>query len=396
MHMPMKELFFIEDLTIVLAVSALVVILFRKINLPVVLGYILAGIVVGPYTLWGCWVTDDSTIQTLSNLGIIFLLFSIGLEFSIKKLSRVGFVAFVAAVIEIVLMIGIGFIMGRAFGWNPMDSIFLGAILSISSTTIIAKVLIEMKAMDEKFAHIIMGILIIEDVLAIVLISVLSEITSFGAKGLYGLGMSMLTLLIFVGVVVGAGMFLVPRFINFVMKFKSNEITIISAVALCLLVSNIAARLGFSVALGAFLIGAVIAEAKQSKEIVHQMEPLKDVFAAIFFVSVGMMIDPKMLGGFAVPIMIIALVTIIGKIISCSFGTFVTGSNVETSLRVGLGLAQIGEFSFIIARLGDTTDVTSPFLYSIAVCVSVITTITTPFLLKNSEKIAGIFHKRAA
>jgi CPA2 family monovalent cation:H+ antiporter-2 len=377
----------LQDLAIVMAISAFSVILCHRIRLPVVLGYILAGIIIGPYTPPHPLVTDMESINVLSDLGIMLLLFSIGLEFSLKKLFRVGLVAFAAATVEILLMLGIGFGVGRGFGWNLMDSIFLGAILSISSTTIIAKLLIDMKIMEEKFAQVILGILVVEDLLAIVLIAMLSAVAS---PGDLSVGEALTATLKgggFIAVLLAVGFLLIPWLLRYVAKFKIAEMLMVTVLGLCFSVAVLAAHFGFSIALGAFLIGAIIAETPEANEIIHKIEPIRDMFTAIFFVSVGLAIDPAVLLKFSVPILVITLVTILGKIASCSLATRLTGYNMETSLKVGLGLAQIGEFSFIIARLGDTKDVTSPFLYSIAVSVSALTTISTPFLMKNTPAI---------
>jgi len=378
---------FLQDLAIVMAVSAAIMIIFRRIQLPVVLGYILAGLLIGPNTPPYAFVKDIQHIHTLSELGIIFLLFSIGLEFSLSKLAKVGFVSFIAATLEIILMIWIGYSLGRLFGWKFMDSLFLGAILAISSTTIIAKVLMDMKKVKERFAQLILGILIIEDLLAIVIIALLSGIASTGSVEMREVGFATLRVFSFVGVVLLAGYLLVPRLLRYVAKFENEEMLVITVLGLCFGVSLAAARFGFSVALGAFLIGAVIAETKQGREITHKIEPIKDMFTAIFFVSVGMMLSPEIIGQYWLPILVLTIATILGKVISCSSATFLMGYNSETAFKVGLGLAQIGEFSFIIAKLGESSGVTSPFLYPIAVSVSGITTFTTPFLMRNTAPI---------
>lgn len=383
----MGELIFLQDMAIVMAVSAIIMIVCQRFHLPVVLGYILAGVVIGPNTPPFPLVTDLHSIRILSELGVIFLLFSIGLEFSLTKLARVGLVAFFAATLEILLMIWIGYSLGQAFGWNFMDSLFLGAVLSISSTTIIAKVLMEMKKIKEKFAQAILGILIIEDLLAIVIIALLSGVASTGSLELKEVGIAMTKVLYFVGGVLFLGFLIIPRLLKYITRFENAEVLVITVLGLCFGVSLLAAKFGFSVALGAFLIGAVIAETKQAEEIIRKIDPIRDMFTAVFFVSVGMLISPQVIVQFWWPIVIIALITVIGKIFSCSLGAFLTGYSSETSLKVGLGLAQIGEFSFIIAKLGESTNVTSSFLYPIAVAVSGVTTLTTPFLMRHTAPI---------
>lgn len=388
----MDELIFLQDMAIVMAVSAAIMIFCQRFRLPVVLGYILAGVVIGPNTPPFPLIKDIHSIHTLSEMGVIFLLFSIGLEFSLTKLGRVGLVSFFAATLEIVLMIWIGYSLGQLFGWNFMNSLFLGAILSVSSTTIIAKVLMETKKIKEQFAQVILGILIIEDLLAIIIIALLSGVAATGSLELSEVGIAMIRVLSFVGGVLFFGFLAVPRLLKYIARFESEEMVVITVLGLCFGVSLIAAKCGFSVALGAFLIGAVIAETKQVQQIVHRIEPIRDMFTAIFFVSVGMLLSPQTVAQYWLPILLITLVTIVGKVFSCSLGTFLTGYKSETALKVGLGLAQIGEFSFIIARLGESTNVTSPFLYPIAVSVSGITTLTTPFLMRNTGSIIKFLH----
>lgn len=389
----MDQLIFLQDMAVVMAVSAAILIFCRRFRLPVVLGYILAGVLIGPHTPPYSLVKDLHSIHVLSEMGVIFLLFSIGLEFSLTKLGRVGVVAFFAATLEIFLMMGIGYWLGRAFGWNFMNSLFLGAILSISSTTIIAKVLMEMKKLKEKFAQVILGILIIEDLLAIVIIALLSGVASTGSVEFKEIGLALAGVLSFVAAVLVLGFLLVPRLLRYVAKFESDEMMVITVLGLCFGVSLLAARFNFSVALGAFLIGAVIAETKQAADIVHKIDPIRDMFTAIFFVSVGMLLSPSTVAQFWFPILIITLVTIGGKIFSCSLGAYLTGYKPDTALKVGMGLAQIGEFSFIIARLGESSNVTSPFLFPIAVAVSGITTVTTPFLMRSTGPVIDFMEK---
>jgi len=377
----------IQDLAIVMMVSALIMVLCRNFKLPLVLGYIMTGAIIGPNTPELPLIQNLSSINALSELGIIFLLFSIGLEFSFKKLFKVGPVALFAAVFEILVMIWFGYTLGRGFGWSLMDSIFLGAILSISSTTIIAKILIELKQVHEKFAQISLGVLIVEDLIAIVIIALLSGVAITGHVS-WGQGaLASLKVMAFVIGLVFVGFLTVPRTLKYLSKTGNSEMLLIAVLGLCFGSSLLAAQLGFSVALGAFLIGAIIAETPQSHDIIKHMAPIRDMFTAVFFVSVGMLIDPAVIWEHRIAIVIITLVTIIGKIASRSFAVFLLGYEPALSFKVGLSLAQIGEFSFIIATLGQTTQVTSHFLYPIAVAVSAITTLTTPFLMHNSAAI---------
>jgi CPA2 family monovalent cation:H+ antiporter-2 len=386
---------FLQDLAVVMIVAAIVTIVFRQFKQPVVLGYILAGVIIGPHTPPFPLIADKNTIETLSELGVIFLLFSLGLEFSLRKLREVGSTAIVAATFEIVLMVWIGYQLGRYFGWSTMDSVFLGAILSISSTTIIIKALEELGKTKESFASLIFGILIVEDILAIVMIALLSGFATTGSLGVADLGRTVLQLSAFLGVLLVGGLIAVPRLLNYVAKFKSNEMLLITVVGLCFGVSLLAVKLGYSVALGAFLIGAIIAEARQIVKIEALMHPIRDLFSAVFFVSIGLLIDPKLLIQHAGPILLITLVVVLGKVFACSIGTFVCGHDQRTSMRVGMGLAQIGEFSFIIAQLGLTLKVTSGFLYPIAVAVSALTTLLTPYLIRSSDVIVQWFDRMA-
>lgn len=381
------ELIFLQDLALVMVVSAITMIICHAVRLPIVLGYILAGLFIGPHTPPYSLIHDTQSIHTLSALGIIFLLFSIGLEFSFKKLAKVGAVAFVASTFEIILMIWIGYSIGNLLGWRQMDSLFLGAILSISSTTIIAKILMESKKVQEKFAQVILGILVVEDMWAIIIIAILSGIATTGGLTFTEISIAMIKVFIFITALIFAGFLFVPRFLRYIEKCNVNEMMVIITLGICLGASLLAAKTGFSIALGAFLIGAIFAETKQSHDIIQKMEPIKDMFTAIFFVSVGMLIDPMVIKEYWALIVLITLITIIGKVASCSLATFLTGHDSQTSLKIGLGLAQIGEFSFIIAQLGLDTKVTSHFLYPIAVSVSAITTISTPFLMNNSSWI---------
>ncbi|MDB6121765.1 MAG: ybaL [Pedosphaera sp.] len=386
---------FLQDLAVVMLVAGVVTVIFHRLKQPVVLGYIIAGVIIGPHTPPFPLIKDEETIKTLSELGVIFLMFSLGLEFSLRKLKAVGSTAFIAAFAEIALMSWVGYEIGRLFGWSVMDSIFLGAMLSISSTTIIIKALGELGKTKERFAELIFGILIVEDILAIVMIALLSGIAMTGSLKVADVAMTVGRLSVFLVVVLVIGLLAVPRLLGYVAKFKSNEVLLITVLGLCFGVCLLAVKLGYSVALGAFIIGAVVAEAREIGKIERLMEPVRDMFSAVFFVSIGLLIEPKLLVQYALPIAAISVVVIVGKVISCSFGTFIAGNDTRTSLRVGMGLAQIGEFSFIIASLGLTLGVTSKFLYPIAVTVSAITTLCTPYLIKSADGLVGWFDQKA-
>lgn len=386
----------LHDLAVVMLIAGVTTILCHRFKQPVALGYILAGFIIGPYTPPFTLVENVDAVKTLGDMGVVLLMFSLGLEFSLRKLTRVGLSAFVAALLEITMMLWLGYEMGiHAFGWNTMDSVFLGAMLSISSTTIIVKALAEAGKSRERFAEIIFGILVIEDILAIILLALLSGFARTGTPDAGQVGIEVVKLAVFFVMVLVVGFIGVPRLFEYISKFKSDEMLLIAALGLCFGVALIASMLDYSVALGGFLIGAVIAEARQIHKIEALTAPVRDMFSAIFFVTIGMLIQPKMLLQYAWPILVLSLLVIVGKVVTCSFGVFIGGKDLRTSVSVGMGLAQIGEFSFIIATLGQHLEVTSGFLYPIAVAVSVITTIITPYLIKGTDGAVGWIDRSA-
>jgi CPA2 family monovalent cation:H+ antiporter-2 len=380
-------LIFIQDLAVIMLVAGFTSVLCHRLKQPIVLGYILAGIIIGRHTPPFSFIIDETTIKTLAELGVIFLMFSLGLEFNLHKLKKVGAVAFVAAVLEIVLMMAIGYVVGRLFGWAKIDSLFLGAILSISSTTIIMKALTELGMKKQAFAQLIFGILIIEDIFAILILALLSSIAITGSLQIHEIIFTTTKLGIFLTISLIIGIFLIPKLISYITKFKNNEMLLISVLGLCFGFSLLVVKLDYSVALGAFIIGAIIAEAPNLNKIEHLINPIRDMFSAIFFVSVGLLLDINILNNYLFPIIIITIVVVLGKVISCSVGIYITGRDSKTAMRVGMGLAQIGEFSFIIAALGIKLKVTGEFLYSITVGISIITTLLTPYLIKYSDSL---------
>ncbi|HET6553980.1 MAG TPA: cation:proton antiporter [Dyella sp.] len=390
----MHDLHFIQDLATVMLIAGLTTVIFQRLRQPVVLGYIIAGVLVGPYTFPVVFIHDEQTIRTLSELGMILLLFALGLEFSLKKLREVGGAALVAALCEIVLMLWVGYEIGRFFGWSSMDAIFLGAMLSMSSTTIIMKALDDLNLKRERFAQLMFGILIIEDVLAIVLMALLTGIASTGgleaAEAMSAIGR--LTLFMAVSLVVG--LLLVPRVVDYIAKVSRDDVLLVAVLGLCFGFCLLVTEMGYSVALGAFMIGAIVGESQSVERVERIVMPVRDVFSAIFFVAIGMLIDPAMLKQYWLPILVVTAVVVLGKVITCSFGTFVAGNGGRTSLRVGMGLAQIGEFSFVIASLGLSLKVTSGFLYPVAVAVSAITTFLTPYLIRASDPLANVLGRK--
>jgi len=379
----------IKDLGFILVTAAAVTLLFRQLNQPVVLGYLVAGFLVGPHVPFIPTVTDTQSIKVWAEIGVIFLLFSLGLEFSFKKLAQVGRSAGITASFEVVFMMALGYLVGQLFGWPKMDSIFLGGILAISSTTIIVRAIDELGFKARRFVSLVFGVLIVEDIFAILLLVLLSTVAA--TKSLAGgeLIFSTFKLIFFLTLWFILGIYLIPLFLQKVRRLLTNETTLIVALGLCLFMVLLAVQAGFSAALGAFVMGSILAETREGKTIEHLIVPVKDLFAAIFFVSVGMLIDPKIMLEHWGAIVVITAVTILGKFFSTAVGALVSGQSLRHSVQSGLSLAQIGEFSFIIATLGMSLNVTSAYLYPIAVTVSAITTFTTPYQIRYSDAVYG-------
>ncbi|ALG68950.1 cation:proton antiporter [Beggiatoa leptomitoformis] len=389
----MHHIDLLQDLAVIMVIAGAVTILFHRFKQPVVLGYIVAGLIISPHTPPFMLVQDEQTIKTLAELGVILLMFSIGQHFQLSKLLKVGATAFIAAFLEILVMVWVGYHLGQWFGWNAMDSLFLGAILSISSTTIIIKALQDLNLTKERFATLIFGVLIIEDILAIAMLALLSSVALTGSLQMSELLGMIGRLTVFLALVMIIGLLSVPKALRYIAQYRNNEMLLIATLGICFGVSLMAAWLGYSVALGAFLAGVLVAESRENAKIGILIEPVRDMFSAVFFVTIGMLINPILLITYALPILVITIAVVVGKIVTCSIGAFLAGNDTRTSLRVGMGLSQIGEFSFIIAQLGLTLSVTSEFLYPIAVMVSVITTLLTPYLIKNSDAVVVFLEK---
>tara|TARA_Y100001934_G_scaffold280789_1_gene388483 strand:+ start:936 stop:2984 length:2049 start_codon:yes stop_codon:yes gene_type:complete len=389
------KLHFLQDLAVVMIVAGLVTVLFRRFKQPVVLGYILVGVLIGPNVLSNPLISSQESIQTLAELGVVFLLFHIGLEFNFRKIRKIGSTAFIVAPLETGLMFFLGYQIGMWFGWTNMDCVYLGAIMMISSTTIIAKTLAEQRKTHNKFAEVIFGILIAEDIIAILMIACLSGVATSGSVSVGGILGIAGRLAIFLVAVIVLGLLVVPRFMNFVAHFKSDETLMISVLGFCFGLALLAEELKFSVGLGAFIAGALISESDEIHRIERIMTPLRDMFSAVFFVAIGLLIDPKLIADYTGPVVVISLAIVLGKIVACSFGSFVAGYDRGVAIRAGLGLSQIGEFSFIIAALGAALGATSHFLYPIAVTVSAITTLTTPYFIRYSESFVALHDKLA-
>lgn len=379
---------FIHDLGLILMAAGIVTVLFKKIGQPVVLGYIIAGFLVSSHVWFLPSVKDLPDIQVWAELGVIFLLFTLGLEFSFKKLLRVGGAAALTAFIEVFGMIALGNLFGHLFGWSLIDSLFIGGILAISSTTIIIRTLNETGMKNRGFVDFVFGILIVEDLVAVLLLVLLSTVAVTYQLNGSELLTSTLKLFFFVLFCFVAGIFIVPTLIKHLKKIINDEMLLVVSLALCFAMVKISTFAGFSPALGAFMMGSILAETPEVKKIEHLIRPVRDLFGAIFFVSVGMLIDPKTLIEYSGPILILTLVTIIGKFVTIFLGGVLSRRSMRHSLQAGLSLAQIGEFSFIIASLGLGLKVTSAFLYPIAVGISVITTFITPYLIRNIDTIS--------
>lgn len=374
----------IADLGLILIAAGVVTLIFKWLKQPVVLGYIIAGLLVGPHIAIFPTITDEEGIKIWAEIGVIFLLFSLGLEFSFKKLMKVGAPASITGVFEVIFMLAVGYGTGMLLGWSQMDSIFLGGILSISSTTIIIRAFEELGVKTQKFASLVFGVLIVEDLVAILLLVLLSTLAvsmNFSSGELFS---SVLKLTFFLILWFLCGIFIIPTLLKRIKKLMNDETMLIVSLGLCLMMVLIAVQAGFSQALGAFIMGSILAETVYAEKIEHLIKPVKDLFAAIFFVSVGLLIDPNTLIEYAIPLAIITVVTVGGKLISTTIGALVSGQQLKHSIQAGMSLAQIGEFSFIIATLGLTLGVTSDFLYPVAVGISAVTTFTTPYLIKFS------------
>jgi CPA2 family monovalent cation:H+ antiporter-2 len=384
----------IQDLCVIMLTAGVTSLLFKLFKQPVVLGYIVAGMIAGPYMCGESWITDEHSVDTWSEIGVLFLLFALGLEFSFKKLLQIGGTALIAATTIAIGMMTLGFFTGRMFGWDEMNSLFLGGMLCMSSTTIVFKAINDQGLQNNKFANICFGILIVEDIFAVVLMVMLSSIAvkrSFeGAEMLLQVG-KLAAYLVFWFVV---GIAIIPTFLKRFKKYLNDETLTIFSIGLCLGMVLLAVGAGFSSALGAFVMGSVLAETVEAERIEHLVQPIKNVFGAIFFVSVGMMINPSELSVNWLPIVVISCVVIIGQILFGSIGTLLSGQTLKVSLQSGFSLVQIGEFAFIIASLGLTLGVTDKTLYPIVVAVSVLTTFLTPYIMRLADPAYKFIDKR--
>ena len=374
----------ITDLGLILAAAAIITLLFKKLKQPLVLGYIIAGVLVGPHLSIFPAVTDSESVEVWAQIGVIFLLFSLGLEFSFKKLVKVGRFAATTACIEVAIMILVGNILGWLMGWDRLSCMFLGGMLAISSTTIIIRTFDELGVKGKNFANLVLGILVIQDLVAIVLLVLLPSLATKNEVTGISLFYPILKLIFFLVLWFVSGIFFLPTLLRRGGKFMNDEMLLISSLALCFLMVLLATKVGFSPALGAFVMGSILAETRVGGKIEHLTKSIKELFGAVFFISVGMLIEPQVLPLYWLPILIITLTVIIAQPIATIIGSLVSGQPLKTAIQVGMSLSQIGEFSFIIATLGLTLHAINAHVYPIIVAVSALTTFTTPYMIKAS------------
>ena len=374
----------INDLALILIVASTVTLLFKKLKQPLVLGYIMAGFIVSPHMPYTMSVMDTVDIKTWADIGVMFLLFSLGLDFSFKKIIKMGITPVITTLTIIFAMMTLGIVVGHAFDWKRMDCIFLGGMLAMSSTTIIYKAFTDMGLRQQKFAQPVMSVLILEDILAIVMMVMLSAIASGNNPDGGEMIGSVVKIGFFLVLWFVVGIFAVPWFLRSTRKLVNNETLLIVSLGLCCLMAVVSTKVGFSSAFGAFVMGSILAETIEAAKIEKLVAPVKDLFGAVFFVSVGMLVDPKIIVEYAIPIGVLVLTILIGQSIFGTFGFLIGGQSLKSAMRCGFSMAQIGEFSFIIASLGLSLHVTGEFLYPVVVAVSVITTFLTPYMIRLS------------
>lgn len=379
----------IKDLALILIFAGAMTLLFKKLGQPLVLGYIVAGFLAGPHFGLLPSVADTDNVHLWSDIGVIFLLFALGLEFSFKKILKVGGTAVVAALVIIVGMIFLGFTTGSLFGWQRMDALFLGGMIAMSSTTIIYKAFDDLGLRKKQFTGLVLSILILEDILAVVLMVLLSTIAVSSSVNGFELVRSIAKLAFFLVLWFVVGLYLIPILLKKTRKLLTGETLLVVALGLCFGMVVFASAMGFSAAFGAFIMGSILAETLEAERIDKLVSPVKDLFGAVFFVSVGMMVDPVMIARYALPILIITLIVIVGQATFATLGVLLSGQSLKTSVQCGFSLTQIGEFAFIIAALGQSLKVTSDFLYPIVVAVSVVTIFLTPYMIRLAEPFYG-------
>jgi len=384
----MENLTILKDLAVVLLVSGLAAFVFHTLHQPKVVGYVIAGLIIGPHTPPFAFISDEATIRTLANLGIVFLMFSLGLEFNLRRILRVGLPAIVTAVLDVTVMVWLGYKLGRWLGWSPVESLFLGGIVCDSSTTVLARMLQELGRAKEKYATLLVGITIVEDLLAVVLVALLNGVAVTGTLGSNGVGVQLGLMAVFLITIVVGGLLTLPKLVNYVGRSRSEELIVVVILGICFGVSLAAARLKLSVALGAVLVGAILSEAKDRERLTALVEPFRHLFGAVFFVSIGLMLNPAVAVQHWIPILAVTVLVMVGKFVNGTVGSLSMGSDPATAVRTGAGLAQICEFAFIIAALGVTTGATRDVVYSVGVTVAVITTLLSPFFMRGMDRVS--------
>ena len=375
----------VQDLALILVVAGFVTLIFKKLKQPLVLGYIVAGFLVSPHMPYTMSVVDQGDIQTWADIGVIFLLFSLGLDFSIKKILKMGASPIIAACTIIFCMMALGIIVGHSFGWKEMDCIFLGGMVAMSSTTIIYKAFSDMGLTQQGFASTVMSVLILEDILAIVMMVMLSTVASGNSPdGVQLLG-SIMKIGFFLVLWFVVGLFAIPLFLRSVRKILNNETLLIVSLGFCCLMAVTSTQVGFSAAFGAFVMGSILAETVEADKIIRLVDPVKNLFGAIFFVSVGMLVKPDVIVQYALPILLLVITILVGQALFGTLGYLLGGQTLKNAMRCGFSMAQVGEFAFIIATLGKSLGVISEFLYPVVVAVSVITTFLTPYMIRAAE-----------
>ena len=383
----------VQDLALILVVAGFVTLIFKKLKQPLVLGYIVAGFLVSPHMSYTMSVVDQGDIQTWADIGVIFLLFSLGLDFSIKKILKMGASPIIAACTIIFSMMLLGVIVGHSFGWKEMDCIFLGGMVAMSSTTIIYKAFSDMGLTQQGFASTVMSVLILEDILAIVMMVMLSTVASGNSPdGVQLLG-SIMKIGFFLVLWFIVGLFAIPLFLRSVRKILNSETLLIVSLGFCCLMAVISTQVGFSAAFGAFVMGSILAETVEADKIIRLVDPVKNLFGAIFFVSVGMLVKPDVIVQYAIPILLLVITILVGQALFGTLGYLLGGQTLKNAMRCGFSMAQVGEFAFIIATLGKSLGVISEFLYPVVVAVSVITTFLTPYMIRAAEPCYNVLVK---
>ena len=383
----------VKDLALILVVAGFVTLIFKKLRQPLVLGYIVAGFLVSPHMPYTMSVVDQGDIQTWADIGVIFLLFSLGLDFSIKKILKMGASPIIAACTIIFCMLALGVIVGYSFGWKEMDCIFLGGMVAMSSTTIIYKAFSDMGLTQQGFASTVMSVLILEDILAIVMMVMLSTVASGNSPdGVQLLG-SIMKIGFFLVLWFVVGLFAIPLFLRSVRKILNSETLLIVSLGFCCLMAVISTQVGFSAAFGAFVMGSILAETVEADKIIRLVDPVKNLFGAIFFVSVGMLVKPDVIVEYAIPILLLVITILVGQALFGTLGYLLGGQTLKNAMRCGFSMAQVGEFAFIIATLGKSLGVISEFLYPVVVAVSVITTFLTPYMIRAAEPCYNVLVK---